>query len=550
MSVRAKVFTIVFVLFASLGVANFFIQRFVIYPSFLELEHHEAGENLQRIFHAIDRENYHLERICRDWATWDDSYDFMTTGSETFIGSNLNDESLDNITLNVLAYCAPNGTIIWSRTRDIAQNASLSLELFAEGRIAPDHPLFDVQLTEEGGKGRNGILNTELGPMFFATREILHSDGTGPANGFLLMGRFLDTAMVATLKEQTRIPFEVVYPFKEKDIMCDVAEIEPLRSGSLSYFTQHDGEYIKACAAYRDAAGDPLFGIQYLFPREITQKGIASIRYAAILVIASGVIVLLMLNMLLQMAVLRPLQNLTKHAARLQREGDYSVRLNMRRGDEVGLLANSFDTMVQTISDRTEDLKRANERLTQLSLRDGMTGIANRRMIDSYLKQEWRRAMRDQSPISVILADVDFFKNYNDSHGHPQGDQCLIAIAAVLQGQIQRPADLVARYGGEEFLIILPNTDADGALHMAETLRQAVLDLRMEHRASAVESVVTMSLGVITLVPQQEEGDCGIDLLLEGADRALYQAKKQGRNRVVSWMHPQPPIAGQDTSSV
>jgi len=97
MSIRTKVFTIIFVLFASLGVADFFVQRFVIYPSFLELEHQEAGQNLQRIFHAIERETYHLESICRDWATWDDTYDFMTTRSETYKTSNLYDEALDSI---------------------------------------------------------------------------------------------------------------------------------------------------------------------------------------------------------------------------------------------------------------------------------------------------------------------------------------------------------------------------------------------------------------------------------------------------------------------
>ena len=535
MSIRTKVFLIIFVLFAVLGTADFIVQRFVIYPSFLELEHHEAGENLQRIFHAIRRESYHLERFCRDWSTWDDSHDFMATGSADFIASNLSDEALDNISLNLMIFLDTNGTIFWARARDFVNKRNLALDFITKGSVPLDNVIFDLQPTKEGGRGKNGIFNTEMGPMLFATREIVHSDGSGPMNGYLLMGRFLDRKMLESLREQTRIPFDIAFPFQETGLMCETSGIAPSETGGLRFFTEHEGAFVKACAAYTDESGAPLFGVHYLFPREITQKGITSMRYAAILVFASGVIILGILNFLLQAVVLRPLQRLTEHAARLQEEGDYSMRLDMSRSDEVGVLARSFDTMVQTVSERTEELKRANERLTQLSMRDGMTGIANRRMFDAFIQQEWRRATRERTPLSVILADVDFFKNYNDSYGHQQGDQCLIAVAAVLQREAQRPADLVDRYGGEEFIVVLPNTDAEGALHMAEALRHATLDLHLEHRASEADPCVTLSMGVVTLVPEVEDGDKGIEALLEKADQALYKAKKTGRNRVVAW---------------
>lgn len=540
MSVRAKVFTIIFVLFACLGVADFFVQRFVVYPSFLELEHQEAGQNLQRIFHAIDRETYHLESICRDWATWDDTYDFMTTRSESYKTSNLYDEALDSISVNVMIYCAQDGTIVWSNARDTVRKSSISLDLLTQGRIAPGHPLLAIPDSEAGQKGVNGVVNTVLGPLLFSTRQILRSDGSGPGNGFLIIGRILSQDMVKALGEQTRIPFELIHPYSEERMLCSKTEVKAASIGNLNYFTLDDGDYVKVCGAYDDPTGLPIFGIQYLFPRDITQKGISSIRYAMILVVSSGLFVLIMLNVLLQAVVLRPLQKLTNHASRLQREGDYSLRIDLQRNDEVGILAQSFDSMVQTIRERTEDLKRANEQLKQLSLLDGLTGVANRRMFDSCLKQEWRRAMRDQTPIAIILADVDFFKDYNDRHGHLQGDQCLIAVAAVLQRQMQRPADLVSRFGGEEFAVILADTDADGVRHVAETLRQAVLDLRLEHGASTVAPYVTMSFGVASTTPRLEDGDDGMAMLLRKADNAMYQAKRSGRNRVVALHDDQP----------
>jgi diguanylate cyclase (GGDEF)-like protein len=537
MSIRAKVFTIIFVLFASLGVADFFVQRFVVYPSFLELENHEAGQNLQRIFHAFDRETYHLERICRDWATWDDTHDFMTTGSEVYKKSNLYDEALDSIAVNVMIFCAKDGKIAWSNARDTETMAKMDLELLRSGNIPADHALMNLP---PGEKGARGVINTEHGPLLFATRQILRSDGSGPANGFLTVGRFVNPAMVETLAEQTRIAFDIVYPYATEQMFCDKSGVKPTSIDNLNYFSVDEGKFVKVCSAYPGPTGTPIFGIQYLFPREITQKGMASIRYAMVLVISSGLIVLVMLNVLLQAVILRPLQKLTSHAARLRHEEDYAARLDLRRDDEIGMLADSFDNMVQTIHERTEDLKRANEQLTLLSMRDGLTGIPNRRMFDDSLKQEWRRAMRDKTHLSVILGDVDFFKDYNDAHGHLQGDQCLIAVAAVLQQQMQRPADLVARFGGEEFAVILADTDAKGAEHVAEALRQAVMDLRLEHGHSDVASCVTMSFGVASMVPPPQDGDEGMAELLRRADRAMYRSKHLGRNRVETWSSEEP----------
>lgn len=537
MSIRAKVFAIILVLFASLGAADFFVQRFVVYPSFLELEHHEAGQNLQRIFHAIDREGYHLERISRDWATWDDTHDFMTSRSEAYKKSNLNDDAMDSIAVNVMIFFTPDGTIVWGNARDTVQEIGLDFELLQSGSIDWNHPLLSLPPEE---KGMRGVINTEHGPLLFATRQILRSDGSGPSNGYLVVGRFVNPAMVETLAEQTRISFEIVYPYLEERMVCGKSGIKAASIDDLHYFTLDDGEFVTVCSAYLDFAGVPIFGIQYLFPREITRKGIASIRYAMVLAISSGLIVLVILNILLQAVILRPLQKLTEHAARLQREEDYSLRLDLRRNDEVGMLAGSFDSMVQTISERTEELKRANEQLTQLSLRDGLTGIPNRRMFDASLKQEWRRAMRDRTPVSLILGDVDFFKDYNDAHGHLQGDQCLIAVAAVLQRQIQRPADLAARFGGEEFAVILADTDAEGAEHVAQSLRRAVMDLHLEHGQSEASPFVTMSFGVASMIPQPEDGDEGMAELLRRADRTMYQAKRSGRNRVVAWSGEQP----------
>ena len=174
-------------------------------------------------------------------------------------------------------------------------------------------------------------------------------------------------------------------------------------------------------------------------------------------------------------------------------------------------------------------LRRANRRLARLSARDGLTGVANRRRLDRALVMEWRRAGRTETPLSLLMADIDFFKDFNDLHGHQAGDAVLRQVAEALAGCLHRAGDLVARYGGEEFAILLPATDAEHARVTGEKLRAVVEALQIPHGGSTVGPWVSLSLGAATAHPRAGTRP---RTLLERADRALYQAKRAGRNRV------------------
>lgn len=179
----------------------------------------------------------------------------------------------------------------------------------------------------------------------------------------------------------------------------------------------------------------------------------------------------------------------------------------------------------------TRRLDEANRQLLRLSAIDGLTGIANRRQFDEFLTREWGRATRNGSCLAMLMCDVDSFKQYNDLYGHQAGDDCLRSVARVLHEQLKRPTDLAARYGGEEFSVILPETPLDGAIALAERMRQAVMALGMAHAGTA-SGMVTVSIGVACTWPQRNGS--GSDALLKVADGALYDAKGQGRNRVVA----------------
>ena len=195
--------------------------------------------------------------------------------------------------------------------------------------------------------------------------------------------------------------------------------------------------------------------------------------------------------------------------------------------DEAGKLI----AVVETLRDMT-DQKRAEMALKTLAASDGLTGLANRRSFDQTLAMEWSRARRTKKPLSLLFADVDCFKAYNDLHGHQKGDECLRAVAAVIGENALRPADLSARYGGEEFATIMPETDTDGARKVAERLRVVLAGMQMLHGASGVGPLVTLSIGIATQIPSDD--DVGSGVLLGQADQALYAAKHSGRNRVVS----------------
>ncbi len=197
-------------------------------------------------------------------------------------------------------------------------------------------------------------------------------------------------------------------------------------------------------------------------------------------------------------------------------------------GTPIGLL-----NMARDITRRKKvelELKKANAALEALSLTDALTHVANRRKYDQCLSSEWRRCMRDKLPLSLLLLDVDWFKSYNDTYGHPHGDSCLKQIAEAAQDVVSRPCDLVARIGGEEFAVILPNTSAAGAVEVAELICSAVRHRKLPHNTNPL-GWVTISVGCSTIVPLL---GLPASTLMHGADKALYTAKHGGRNRVCS----------------
>ena len=188
----------------------------------------------------------------------------------------------------------------------------------------------------------------------------------------------------------------------------------------------------------------------------------------------------------------------------------------------------SYLTGRNLLVEREHELRVANAALEELSLQDPLTGIANRRRLNSALANTWRRAARKGQPMALLMIDIDFFKGVNDLHGHTYGDECLIALARVMSAHARRPDDVVARMGGEEFVLLLPDTDGNGAAAVAARLHEAIRLLAIANNASPFDGMLTVSIGIGSALPKPGTESLS---LIDCADQALYQAKGTGRNK-------------------
>jgi diguanylate cyclase (GGDEF)-like protein len=223
-----------------------------------------------------------------------------------------------------------------------------------------------------------------------------------------------------------------------------------------------------------------------------------------------------------------PPQRVRCHIKEVQRVADAvdaAAELIERRGEEREAVLR---TLEQRVAERTQELQQSEAQLRQLATTDALTGLANRRRFDELFASTWRQAQREQLPVSVLMIDADHFKAYNDCYGHEAGDDCLRAIAAAIEQRALRAGDFAARYGGEEFMVLLANTDTEGALTVAQRIHAAVLELNIPHAGSPI-GTVTLSIGVAMAIAHP--GADGAELL-RVADRNLYAAKHAGRDRI------------------
>lgn len=221
----------------------------------------------------------------------------------------------------------------------------------------------------------------------------------------------------------------------------------------------------------------------------------------------------------------KPLENKIELIPRVNSALALKKEMAARKAREKDLMK-----MTTLLEESNRKLQGLNRLLKELATIDSLTGVANRRFFEVFIRREWKVAVRSKKSIAILMADIDYFKAYNDIYGHQHGDKCLKKFATALKDSLKRPADVIARYGGEEFIVLLPDTDQQGAEFIASRMHDAVNELKIKHSGSKVDSRLTFSMGGACLIPGKEDTS---ERLIALADKALYQAKEEGRNRFV-----------------
>ncbi len=558
---KLKVIVILVSIWVLYGVMNFVIQKLIIFPSYIELEETEARKNLERCVQAIERELHHLDALAYDWAAWDDTYRFIRDKNEDYLKSNLISSTLENTRLSTICFFDEKHTLVWGKWFNNDEGVFEPLpEVFTKDNLM----LKRLVRHEKTDQSQSGLLLTEKGITLVASRPIITSEDEGPIRGALIMARTLDAKMVQTLAMQTRVEFEVT-PIKGPRSRRD-EELNPIIaqiSSAYPYLIEEEPEYLRVYTIYKDIVREEALLMQTRLPMNITAKGTQTLRYGLISTITAVSVILLVILLLMERAVLSPIIRLTKHVVSIGRSGDLSRRLGIQRNDEIGTLASEFDRMlthldyqnieleklsVELIDDIVrrqeaekklklemeqrerlaeqrekllEELNRKNKALEKMAISDSLTGLYNHQYIIKRLSKEMAGARRYKNPISIIMLDIDHFKQINDTLGHQTGDRVLESITDALQETL-REVDIAGRYGGEEFLVILPRTGLDGAFIGAERIRQKIESIKWDIEGLST----TISAGVATMVEDEDASS-----LIARADQLLYKAKEAGRNR-------------------
>ncbi len=466
--------------------------------TYRKIEETIINNTFETIQRSIENEINHLSLLCRDWANWDDTYTFMTGDMPGYMESNLIPETFIMNDTNLKLFIDNSG-----KTKYMGQyfGDDADVQELPESEILI---IKNLRFFKKNENENSGIILTSAGIMMFSFQDILKSDGTGPPAGILFFGRLLSEKRLDTIRSQLSMNFRV----------STISADSTASSGNELAVIYNDGTVL-ASARMNDYFGKSIMMIEFENPTIVLNQGKKTIQESISFFVFSFILFLIVLYFFLKHVLIVPLKRLSSHAENILVNAELTEKIELKSNDEISQLYESFNTMLERISLKEKEL-------VNLATTDGLTGIYNHRYAMNYLSGRIEYFKRYGGVLSILLFDLDFFKEVNDTWGHQAGDEVLREIAQIIHTSI-RNTDIAARYGGEEFLVILENQQNEQAHYVAEKIRK-IIELSL---LGSKKIKVTVSCGVSTYMPQID-----IEQLIRKADDLLYKAKGKGRNRV------------------
>lgn len=363
-SIKGKTGLIILAFFILYGAFSYSIHRATISPYFQSLEVEEARRNLFRALEVIFNEVDRIDSLCRDWATWDDSYEFLKNRSSEHLEKHLVSKTFMINRINLIAFCDVSGNIVWGDCYDLVTGEPMTGAGSLKGQIYVATPL---SAFDHGALAQptNGVLVTDPFPLLVSSHPVLGGDSANPAVGHIIFGRFLTPELTDEFKEQSEVDFDVL-PLAEEGASTGLMEIADQIDEQNPFFTQIEADdFLHAYVKAPDISGDLTLLLASKMSGKIIEAGNRAMLYAVASMLFAGLVIFFGLRLILQRVILSPVSNLTERMMMVGKTGDLSARLSMNRRDEIGALGKEFDGMLEKLEEKDRALVNANKRLEE-----------------------------------------------------------------------------------------------------------------------------------------------------------------------------------------
>lgn len=481
-------------------------------PAFLRIENDNAFKSANRVIGAMDAELARLNTLAEDWARWDDMHEFVLRPTPAFIANNLSGDGLIVSKLNAALVVSATDKIVTLQTTPLSNGSALN-----QSDLAKVRALVISLLTGPELKSRCGYTMPQSTLLMFCAHSVSRSNGTGANVGGLILVRELTASVLLTINKLSQESFALLPPAPPLPERWALPAFVHWPAGSVGVMRTDHALTLEFDLA--GLTGDPLMTVRLPLDRTVVNQGQLATQQMAVQLAAIALVICVLLWVLVHYGFVVPLKKMQGSIRTIHESRQWENSVDDARTDEIGTLAHEVNGLLGVIRTQVEAL-------SELSMTDALTGLANRRRFDQRLEEEIQRVRRKAQPLSLLVIDIDFFKQFNDCYGHPAGDLALKQVAQLMH-DMTRQSDLPARIGGEEFAVVLFDTNADAAMLFAQKMVHTIRNAQIAHSQSTVSSVLTISIGVAQFRPVLGS----LEEFVKHADLALYAAKSEGRNR-------------------
>jgi diguanylate cyclase (GGDEF)-like protein len=491
----------------------FVVLYLTIYRNtFKKMETAHIQDHIRGLNFAINKELHQLDTVAADYASWDLTYDYMVTRRPGYVSSELTDDSLSSLNVNVFMLLDKAGDIELLKIVGGRANSLSSDELHIIARSSSRLSRNTVQ------GGITGVINTATLPLLIAIRPVLTSRNQGPSRGSLVLARRLDQALLSDLGETFRGPVQFL-PLQDVPL-AEAKKLQTREEGAATIFLQENSAEIYLLL--RDLNSQPIGALKASISRQMWHDGEKRQVWVLVLLALAGAARTFFNLAFIRRRVVSRIVRLGELVKDVNRTGDLSRRAEYFGSDEIGQLARTLNRMLAKLEATQASLIGTQERLELEASHDPLTGALNRRAGLEAIERELTRCRRDRRTLALFVLDIDNFKSINDTFGHGGGDAVLVALSKTLSNAL-RPFDSLIRAGGDEFIIVTPGTGLTDGKHIGERLLRRFRSTVIEWKEAHLK--VTASIGLACC-----SGELSADELIARADRALYRAKANGRD--------------------